>query len=148
MSRMAGLQLYTSCTSQGRIERLMQFLKRKDAKLVVDNYIRAFADDSDEDPGGRHVCDIEAHEKNAYSTLEHKLKTREVLSFDFRMHVNGRTMYFNCDPSWNDYLAITILAGAELLEDGMIDFSWYYNFWKEVFTDHAYIYRVEFSVDE
>ena len=148
MSRMAGLQLYTSCTSQTRIKLLLQFLRRRDAKLVVDNYIRAFADDPDEYPGGRHVCDIEANDENAYSILEHKLITREVLSFDFCMDVNGQTMYFNCDPSYNDNLAITILAGAVLLDDGMIDFSWYYKFWREVFTGHAYIYQVEFSVDE
>lgn len=28
----------------------------------------------------------------------------------------------------------------------MIDFNWYYKFWKEVFPESTYVYGVEFSV--
>lgn len=148
MMRMSSLSLHTRCSSQTRIKLLLQFLKGRDAKLVNGNYIRAFADDSDDDLPSRCVFDIEATEENAFSVLERMLTNREVLSFDFRMEINGRTMYFNCDPSWHDQLLITILADPVLLDDGMIDFTWYYEFWKEVFTGHAYIHRVEFDVDD
>jgi hypothetical protein len=126
----------------------MLFLKRKNTKLLMknSNVIRGFADDSDDTVPGFCVFDIEATEENSYSVLENSLISQEVLAFECQIEVNGQTMGFRCHPYDRDSLGITILPDLILLDDGMIDFNWYYKFWKEVFSESTYVYGVEFSV--
>ena len=125
----------------------MQFLKRKGTKLLMkhDNVIWAFANASDNEVPDMYLREIEVTEENSYPVLEKMLVSREVEGFECRMDVNGKTMWFSCDTGFNDSLCITILPDSILLDDGMIDFNWYYKFWKEMFPESTYMYGVEFS---
>lgn len=141
MSRTSGITLYANCAGRSCTSLLLEFLKRNSAIFTHEDVIYAYEED-DQD-FGRNPFDVKCREEDSHEVLYKMLESGEIRSFDVEIPIAEKAIYFNCDPSYENALHITILANPVLQDDGMIDFNWYYNFWKQVFTGHSYINRVE-----
>lgn len=158
MSRSSGLTFLVDFDTLTSVSLLIQFLKKKSAILTWDNEIHCFTADDGmtripldmdcDDYVTRIPLDVDCGESDPYQVIYDLFKSRKIVSFDFKIPMAERTMCFNCDLDLKNKIMITIFGDSVLLDDGMIDFNWYYNFWKELFVGKFRIAGVEFSVFE
>ncbi len=120
----------------------MNALRFAPVVLTVDGHINAFVATED----GREVRSIEIEENLAYDHAAELFSTNQIASLDVGVVVEEHEYRFNCDPTYEGQLEIVVLGSFRKLQDGMIDFNWYYNLWSHLLRNDLTTTGVEFSV--
>jgi len=123
---------------------LMNILRSASAVLTTVGSLNAFVQTDD----GRDVLSLDMEEENAYDRVAGLFASGTIVSLDVGFPLEGREHRFNCDPTYEGQLSITLLGDVQILDDGMIDFNWYYRFWSTIARKHITVEGVEFSVFE
>ncbi len=87
-------------------------------------------------------------EQDAPNLVEASFRNGTISSVDFGLPVDKGEIRFNCNPCFNERLIISVLGEFRTLEDGMLDFNWYYRFWRDLLQGELFIRGVEFDVDD
>lgn len=142
MSRLQSVSFYIDSLAEPQFIVLMAILRRLHVSFVRDGRIHLYVQTDD----GRDYDSRNCSEQNAFDTIAVMLERSEIAAFDATVDAAGRSMLFNFDPSYDGQIVVTILGDCVEMPDGMIDFNWYYQFWKEKLDDFVTITGVEFSV--
>lgn len=142
MSRSQLVTFYIDSPSEPQYSLLMAILRRTRASLVRDGRVHLYSQTDD----GRDYVSRECSEENAYATVAKLFECAEIVALDAEVSHSGRTMLFNFDPCYDGQIVVTILGESVVLPDGMIDFNWYYSFWKDQMNGLVTITGIEFSI--
>jgi hypothetical protein len=142
MPRQAIISFYIDSTKEPQHVVLIAMLRKLGASLVRDSRIHAYVQTED----GREYLSSPCSEGMAFDTVGALFTESKIAAVDAEVDHEGRAMLFSFDPSYDGQITITILGECVELPDRMIDFNWYYTFWKNCIGDLVDIAGVEFSV--
>lgn len=142
MSRSQIITFYIDASTEPQFELLMAVLRKSHASFVRDARIHVFSDSGD----GRDYVSKPCSEEDAFDTVAKLFAIGAIAAVDAEVTCGGRRMILNFDPSYDGQIVITILGNYVALHDGMIDFNWYYSYWKENLKDLVTITGIEFGV--
>ena len=142
MSGQKIVSFYIDSSNEPQHVVLIAILRKLSASLARDGRIHAYVQTED----GRDYFSPPCSEEKALDTIRTLFAESKIAAVDAEVNYDGRAMLFSLDPRYERQIVISILGECVELPDGMIDFNWYYSFWKECMGGLVSIAGVEFSV--
>jgi hypothetical protein len=141
MGRSVSLTFYGEFRDERQWPSLLKIVRQGDAVLIRGGSISAFTKAED----GMEYVSVPCHDRDPYETLQECFEAGRIASFDFGVVSDGVELRFNGNASFKDRLVLTVLGNYRFLEDGMIDFNWYYTFWISRISGELDVTGIEFS---